>query len=338
MSTEPRALRNLVATVRRTIQERGLFKGGERTLLAVSGGPDSLAMLHVFARLAPQYDFDLHIAHFDHRLRDGSGADAAFVARQAASLGLPATVRAAEETAPIPGRSPEETARDRRQSFLQEVAEGIGAVRIATAHTMDDQAETILMRLVRGAGPTALAAMAPTGPGPFVKPLLGLEREALRAWLRKRHFPFRDDPSNRSLAFDRNRVRRLVVPVLAKALNPAAARHLVEAAARLREDAAFLDALARERFDALASRRAGALVLQAPSLAALPRPLASRVARIALEAAGCDPRRVSSRHVEALVGLAGSSSGASLDLPGGLVSRRRGRLLEFRPCDSPGRS
>ena len=156
MSQEPRAVRDLVATVRRTIQERGLFKGGERALLAVSGGPDSLAMLHVFARLAPQYDLDLHVAHFDHRLREGSGADAAFVARQAAALGLPATVRAAEETAPVPGRSPEETARDRRQSFLQEVAEGIGAVRIATAHTMDDQTETILMRMLFGTGPRGL--------------------------------------------------------------------------------------------------------------------------------------------------------------------------------------
>jgi hypothetical protein len=180
--------------------------------------------------------------------------------------------------------------------------------------------------------------MMASGPGPFVKPLLGLEREALRAWLRKRRLPFRDDPSNASLAFDRNRVRRLVIPVLSKALNPAAARHLVEAAARLREDAALLDALAQDRFEAIATRRANALRLDAAALASLPHPLSARVARIALEAAGCDPRRISSRHVGAVVALASATEGSSLNLPGRVGSRRHGGLLEFRPCASPGRS
>src|SRR5436309_13320163 len=106
MSQEPRAVRDFVATVRRTIDERGLFKGGERTLLAVSGGPDSLAMRHVFARLAPQYDLYLHISHFDHRLREGTGADAAFGARQGSALGLAASGRCAGASSPAPGRSP----------------------------------------------------------------------------------------------------------------------------------------------------------------------------------------------------------------------------------------
>jgi tRNA(Ile)-lysidine synthase TilS/MesJ len=203
---------------------------------------------------------------------------------------------------------------------------------------MDDQAETILMRLARGAGPTALAAMAPAGPGPFVKPLLGVERAAVRHWLAKRRIEFRDDPSNADLAFDRNRVRLVVVPVLAKALNPAAARHIVEAAARLRDDALYIDALARERFDALASRRGNALVLDAAEFAALPHALAGRIARIALHEAGCDPRRVSCKHVDAVVALASARPGSSLDLPGQVGARRRGRLVEFRPCASPARS
>jgi tRNA(Ile)-lysidine synthase TilS/MesJ len=214
----------------------------------------------------------------------------------------------------------------------------VGAALIATGHTLDDQAETILMRLARGAGPSSLAAMAEAGPGPFVKPLLGIERDGLREWLRKKRLPFRDDPSNQSLAFDRNRVRHLVVPLLAKSLNPAAARHLVEAAARLREDAALLDSLAQEQFASHSARSKAGLTLDASALGQLPHPLAARVARIALEAAGCDPRRISSRHVEALVGLARPGPGSSLDLPCGIVSRRRGRLVEFRRCDSPAKS
>jgi tRNA(Ile)-lysidine synthase TilS/MesJ len=171
--------------------------------------------------------------------------------------------------------------------------------------------------------------MAASGPGPFVRPLLSIERPELRSWLRRKRFPFREDPSNASLAFDRNRVRLLVVPVLAKAVNPRASRHLVEAAARLRADAEFLDVLAAERFQALASRRGGTVAIDAPGLAVLPAPLASRVARLALEAAGCDPRRISSRHVRALIDLLASANGASLDLTGRKRVVKRGDLLEF---------
>jgi hypothetical protein len=179
--------------------------------------------------------------------------------------------------------------------------------------------------------------MTPAGPGPFVKPLLGMERAALRAWLKKRRLPFRDDPSNASLVFDRNRVRLLVVPTLAKALNPAAARHLVEAAGRLREDATYLDALAREQFEAIATQRPEVLSLQAQALASLPRPLAARVALLALVAAGCDPRRISSRLIDAVVALTSAAPGASLDLTGRINARRRAGLLEFRSCASPGK-
>jgi tRNA(Ile)-lysidine synthase len=304
----------------------------ERThvLVAVSGGGDSVALLHLLHRYAARRSIDLTVAHLDHALRRGSSADRAFVLRLAASLDIPCVaerrdVRAARRK----GESPEEGARRVRRAFLLDAARASGASLVAVGHTLDDQAETILMRLARGVGPTALAAMSPAGPGPFVRPLLAIERAELRAWLRRKRLRFREDPSNASLAFDRNRVRRLVVPVLAKALNPRAARHLVEAASRLREDAELLDALARDRFEAIVTRRAETLAVQAAPFGALPRPLASRVARIALEAAGCDPRRISSRHVEAVTRLATTEGGQAVDLPGGRrVTKRRG-LLEF---------
>jgi len=310
-----------------------LFESCKRAVVAVSGGGDSVALLHLLARLSPKRRPELVVAHLDHGLRRGSPADARFVVRLAAELDLPCiALRTDVRAERRKDESLEEAARRVRRAFLVETAFATGATRIVTGHTIDDQAETILMRLARGAGPTALTAMAAAGPGPFVKPLLGIERKALRAWLAKRRLAFRDDPSNADLAFDRNRVRRLVIPVLAEALNPAAARHLVEAAGRLREDAAYLDASARECFDAIATRRAGALAVQAPALAALAHPLAARVALFALAAAGCDPRRISSRHIDAVVALSSAEPGASLDLPGRIGARRRGRLLEFGPC------
>jgi len=312
----------------------------ERThvLVAVSGGGDSVALLHLLHRFAARRRIELTVAHLDHALRRGSAVDSRFVVRLAASYGLP-VVASRRDVAALRRKdeSPEEAARRVRRAFLLEAAKDAGAVAIATGHTLDDQAETILMRLARGAGPTALLAMTPAGPGPFVKPLLGVERAALRAWLQKKRLPFRDDPSNKSQAFDRNRVRSLVVPTLAKAVNPAAARHLVEAAGRLREDAACLDALARDHFKAISGRRAEVLAVQAPALAALPHALAARVALIALIAAGCDPRRISSRQIDAVVALASAAPGASLDLTGRIQAGRRAGLLEFRPCASLGK-
>lgn len=302
---------------------RALCPDGSAILVAVSGGGDSVALLHLLHRFAARRRIALTVAHLDHALRRGSAADRRFVQALAARLGLPCTadrrdVRAAKRK----DESLEEAARRVRRAFLAEAAAARGAAAIATGHTLDDQAETILMRLARGAGPSALAAMAPAGPGPFVRPLLGLERAELRGWLRGKRLPFRDDPSNESPAFDRNRVRRLVIPLLAKTLNPRAARHIVDAAARLREDAAYLDALARERLAVLGSRRADGLDLDAAALASLPHPLGARVARIALEEAGCDPRRISSRHVEALLALARPGDRGAADLPGGLAARR----------------
>jgi len=320
-------------------QALALLLSCPRAVVAVSGGGDSVALLHLLARLSPKRRPELVVAHLDHGLRRGSSADARFVARLAARMDLPCiALRADVRAERRKDESLEEAARRVRRAFLVETALATGATRIATGHTLDDQAETILMRLARGAGPTALAAMAAAGPGPFVKPLLGFERKALRAWLAKRRLAFREDPSNADLAFDRNRVRRLVIPVLAEALNPAAARHLVEAAARLREDAAYLDALARAAFETASARRGSALVIDAGPLAALPRPIAGRLARIALDEAGCDPRRVSAKHVDALLALASATPGTSLDLPGPVAARRRGRLLEFRPCASPAKS
>jgi len=318
---------------------RALLADRTRAVVAVSGGGDSVALVHLLARLAPKRRPELVVAHLDHGLRRGAAADGRWVEKLAGRLKLPfVSERQDVSEAKRRGESLEEAARRVRRAFLIAAAESVEADAIVTGHTMDDQAETILMRLARGAGPTAWTAMAERGPGPFVKPLLGAERADLRGWLKKRRIAFRSDPSNRDLAFDRNRVRLLVLPVLARALNPAAARHLVEAALRFREDAAFLDDLARTRFDALAERRGASFVMDAVAFALLPHPVAGRVARLALHEAGCDPRRVSSRHVDAVLGLATAETGASLDLPGRIEAVRLRRLVEFRPCASPAKS
>lgn len=299
-------------------------------LAAVSGGGDSVALLHLLERIAASRAPRVTVAHLDHGLRRGSRADRVFVERLARSLSLPIVSDRREVTAlRRKDESPEEAARRVRRAFLLETAERAGCDRVVCGHTLDDQAETILMRMVRGAGATALTGMADSGPGPFVRPLLGLEREELRDWLRRRGLDYRDDPTNRNLRFDRNRVRRLVLPLLADQLNPRAARHLVKAAELFREDAVHLDGLAREQLEELSRWDGdGRLALDVRRFAELSPPVAKRLARLALQRAGVDARRLLAQHVEGLCDLARGAGGRSLNLPGRRLARReRGRLL-----------
>jgi tRNA(Ile)-lysidine synthase len=319
----------LEARFRATIDR--LLPRGSRGLVAVSGGGDSVALLHLLARAAPPRGLGLHVAHLDHGLRRGSTADRRFVEQLAARVGLPchaARRRVDEERRR--DESPEEAARRVRHAFLNDIAATIGAEWIALGHTLEDQAETMLLRLARGGGPRALAGMAERGPGRLVRPLLGVEREALRDWMRAERLAWREDPSNRSRRFDRNRLRRLVLPALAEATNPRAAANLVASLSRLAADLGHLDALAEAAAGGLAAvDRRGRPALDAARLAALPRPVASRVVRLWLLGAGADPRRVGSRHVAALLDLASGGRGRRVDLPGRLAGRRArdGRLV-----------
>jgi tRNA(Ile)-lysidine synthase len=244
-------------------------------LVACSGGGDSVALLHLLHRMSPRRRPRLVVAHLDHGLRRGAAADRAFVTRLCTSLGL----ECASDRREVPllrrkGESPEEASRRVRRAFLLETVRARGATKLALGHTLDDQAETILMRLVRGAGPTALTGMREDGPGPIVRPLLGIERAVLRGWLERRKIAFREDPSNKSLRFDRNKMRLLVMPLLTRRLNPKSARHIAEGMARLREDADYLDGLAREALDRIEA-------VDEKSLAALPKVIAGRVRRFA---------------------------------------------------------
>jgi tRNA(Ile)-lysidine synthase len=220
-----------------------LIPEGTPLLVAVSGGGDSVALLHLLLRFAAQRKNELTLGHLDHGLRRGARADRRFVEGLGRRLGLPCIAERHEMSElKMKRESPEEASRRVRRAFLLGAAKQVGAELIVTGHTLDDQAETILMRLVRGAGATALTGMAASGPGPFVRPLLEIEREELRGYLKRRDLAFREDPSNRDLRFDRNRVRRVALPLLAETLNPRASRHLVKAARMLREDALYLDA------------------------------------------------------------------------------------------------
>lgn len=237
---QPRAIADVVARIRRTIEDRDLLKGGERVVLAVSGGPDSMVLMHGMARIAPALDLSLHVAHFDHRLRETSGADAGYVATQARRLGLPVTVGTADDTAKIKGMSPEESARSRRLAFLEQVASTTGSSRIATGHTLDDQAETVLMRLLQGTGRRGLGGINPKR-WYYIRPLIDLRRADVEAFCRAARLRPRIDESNLDPAFLRNVIRHETIPFLESSMHGGLREALARLADVVRDEDAYLD-------------------------------------------------------------------------------------------------
>jgi len=321
-----------------TIEKHEMVRRGERVLVAVSGGSDSVALLALLHDTAPRLGIELHVAHLNHGWRGRAAArDAAFVERLARRLGIPCTLGAADPAAPearAPGErrqsSREARARTARQAFLRATATAVGAGRIALGHTVDDQAESFLLRLLRGSGARGLSGTWPVVDGLFIRPLLGLHRRDLRAWLTARDLAWREDASNRDLTLARNRVRRRLVPFLEREFSPAAVELIARAADLLRAEESLLSTMALGTYDWVARKGPDGVALQAASLESLPLPFRRRLVRLAIKDARGHLRGITARHVEAVLTLTHGPGAASLDLPGGLRASRRGEILLFR--------
>jgi len=316
---------------------RHLFDGCERVVAGVSGGPDSMAMMYALLRIRavnPSWP-RVVVAHLDHALRgDGSTADAEFVQRAAEASGLECVVRRIDVAAEAAARSAnlEAVARDIRYGFLEEVALARGAAAVATAHTASDQAETVLMRLARGAGLDGMAGISvsrPLSDGPvrLVRPLLGVTRRDVLAYCRDRGIPYRTDPSNDDVHRTRAAIRQTVMPELER-LSPGAGANLSRAAALAADDRELLDELADDAFRKCADAAPDGVALDLAALGALAKPLQRRVLREAMRHAKGDLKRITFDHVDALVALSGPGrTGRELSLPGGLTARRTARHL-----------
>jgi tRNA(Ile)-lysidine synthase len=308
-------LDDLASAVGRGADALGIETGAP-LLLAVSGGPDSMALLHGAARLGR---WRLSVAHLDHGLRPDSAADASFVTDAAAALDLSCTVRRIDVAAlaAAEGRSLEEAGREARYRFLEEVATADAL--IATAHTADDSAETILLNLVRGSG-LAGASGIPPRRGRVVRPLIVERRASLRRALEAAGIEYRLDPTNDQLDAARNRVRREVMPALER-LNPAAVEALTRFGRLAADDDALLDAIA----DAELTRRRtaeGGIGWHDPPARALGR----RVLRLAIG----DPAP-SLERIDALLNAAeGTRGGVRIELGAGRSASVRERTIRLQ--------
>ena len=347
--------------VERTVRRHAMLAGGETVLVAVSGGADSVALLHTLVALAPAWRLRLSALHVDHGLRPDAARDADVVQALGARLGVPVEVA---RVAVSPRGSLEAAARAARYAALDAAADRVGATRVALGHTADDQAETVLMRLLEGAGVRGLAGIPPVR-GRFVRPLIERRRVEIVAELRRAGLAWIEDPTNADARFLRNRVRHELLPLLAQAFAPDVAAALARVAALARGTIDALDRVAAAELERWAERAGGALTLPRAALAALPPPVAAEVLRrAALELGGRAPLRAwahrglaralaspAPRRALRLGGVTLEISGPRLRLaaapapplppralavPGRLALPELGRTLEARVLDARG--
>ncbi len=314
----------MLTKIKKTIKKYSLLNAGDNVLVAVSGGPDSVCLLASLHALSSGLGISLRIAHLDHMFRgEESANEARFVARLAEKLGIPSAV----EKIDVPafcrerGVSPQAGAREARYAFLARVARATGASRIATGHTATDQAETFLMRILRGAGVSGLAAIPPKRDD-VIRPLIEVTREEVLDYLSSNDLPFVSDPSNAKPLYTRNRIRMDVLPVL-KRFNPRIIEALASEAALLRDEDEAMETHSSALASEIISREKDAVVLKETEFNALQPALRRRLLRKTAALAGTDPSGLSSVQIdEALSFMAGARTGRTMRLPHGLSIER----------------
>ena len=319
------ALDPAVAAVRLAVRRTLLDSGEGPVLVACSGGADSLALLAatVFeARVGARQVVGVTV---DHGLQDGSAAQADQVVAQMAALGVDETVSVRVDVTAA-GQGPEAAAREARYAVLAEVAQRLGSDVVLLGHTLDDQAETVLLGLARGSGGRSLSGMRRAFDA-YRRPLLDLTRAQTEAACRAVGIEFWSDPHNDDPRFSRSRVRSRVLPVLEEELGPGVAATLARTADQLREDSSTLDEIAAERLPGL--RDDGGL--DAAAVAAEPSGVRLRVLRLVALEAGCPASELFRVHVLAMADLVGApATGRQIQLPGHVTAYRQGNLLKFR--------
>jgi tRNA(Ile)-lysidine synthase len=296
-------------------------------LVGVSGGSDSVALTRALLELASTADFTVAgLAHFNHQLRDSAAYDEEFCRTLAGQLALPFAAERADVSAHAArhGLSIEDAGRRLRYDFLERAALGAGATRVAVGHTLDDQAETVLLKLMRGAGPSGLGGVYPKK-GMVIRPLIEVSRDDLRAWLASIGQPWVEDETNADLSNPRNRVRHRVLPELDAAHGGSTRGAIARSAELAREDGLWLDDLAEARYGELVTSGQDCLRVSVAALRAEPPALQRRVILRAMRARS-GGREVGLEHVElALAVLWGHARAAAV--PGSRWEHRGQNLV-----------
>jgi len=333
---------DLITTVRETMRRYSMVSPRDSVLVAVSGGPDSVCMLHVLIELRNEFGYDVKVAHLDHQFRgEESQRDAEFVKELAGRFDVPCFTH--EENVPrflmSNAMSAQDAARVLRYQFLVKTSKLEYCQRIATGHNADDQAETVLMRVLRGAGPDGLAGIPPKREGTIIRPLLGCWRADIEDYLSERDLPYRVDESNSDTKYLRNEIRNELLPLL-KRYNPQIARSLAGLASIMADVSAHLERQTDLALpEVLKTTRVGQFILDLPTLAGYDEALKRSIFRRIFGSLRPDLPPLSSRHVEKLLGMLREGEvGASVELPDRARARLEHGCVVFSHGEGPPRA
>jgi len=315
---------------------------GDLVLVAVSGGIDSVVLLYTLSRLQQRLKIRLHTAHLNHQFRGcEADRDAHFVRQFSENLNIPCSIesRNIPELVKQYKLSPQDAARQSRYAFLETLARQIGASKIATAHTADDQAETVLLGIIRGVGLHGLGGIQPVVKGLIIRPFLEITRDQIEALARKEGLKFVEDSSNISRKYVRNAVRLDLLPLLKQQFNPAIVRRLNDYARRFREDAQCLEQIACDRYAHICKNVPQTIKINldlfAKECITIQRALIYR----SFEELTGTRHQLESQHARAVIDLfTTKSSGKQISLPGSVLAYREyewGYLTTNRDIDSP---
>jgi tRNA(Ile)-lysidine synthase len=310
------------------VEEHHLLLPGQCLVVAVSGGADSVCLLHVLLSLKERLGITLHLAHLDHQLRGAeSAADASYVSELAHRLGVPAAVEQRDVKAYQAQKrlSLEEAAREVRYGYLAEVARSVGASCIATGHTRDDHIETVLMHLIRGTGTRGLRGLQPKSQWrvggnrvTIVRPLLELGHEETDGYCARHRLVPRLDTSNLSLSPLRNRIRQQLLPLMRR-YNPAVGESFQRMARIAADESAFLDEEVARWWDTVVQRQGDTVILDKAGFCRLPLALQKHLLRAVIESLVDSIRDIEMRHIDSMIAALGKPAGRCLDLPSGLT-------------------
>ncbi|MEN6623759.1 MAG: tRNA lysidine(34) synthetase TilS [Smithella sp.] len=315
----------MVKKVINTIKKHRLLKQKDKVIIGLSGGPDSTALTVILAQIRLAFNIQLIIAHFNHRLRSSeSDRDEQEASRLAAQLNLPFISKKMNKTEVPKGISPEDFYRRERYQFFDEVAENYNANKIALGHNLQDQAETVLLHLLRGSGLDGLKGISPIRDGRFIRPLLEVSRQEIISYLDEAGINYQQDSSNSSFLYLRNKIRLELLPYLKKEFNPNIDETLAQMAEIIREENLFIkQSVSNALKSSFIIRHDNKNLLNINYLNTLPRSIKRRLIKELLESFGFQKNGITFLHIDSIDQLLQKSeSGKQISLPGGIEARR----------------
>ena len=310
----------VLKTARKTIEEFGMLNKGDKVGVAVSGGPDSVALLHILVEIGGDYELDLSILHLNHGIRgEESDKDEAFVGELARSMGVPLTAKSVSIPDILEKKkgSLEDVSREERYRFFEDVRRSEGLDKIALGHNLDDQAETVIMKFLRGSGLEGLRGMLPVRDGIYIRPLINIAKSDIVSFMKDEGYEFVEDGSNKTNLYLRNRIRNILIPALRDDYNP----NLVDNVGRMSHILRIEDDFMRETVDEILcdwgiSRDENETRIGIKKLTSLHEALRQRIIKELLEDKTSSKKGIGYRHVRAVMDLAeGENVSGVLSLP-----------------------